>query len=110
MAFTSDGTPNNLHVVRSMRGAIGRRIAIGAGARAELRALEDEYEALLRAWCGWLAGHGHSELALYTSAGSPNYDIVRTLASQTDAYDLRLDAPEPADIAERGVYVDAVYF
>jgi uncharacterized sporulation protein YeaH/YhbH (DUF444 family) len=27
--FSSDGTPNNLHVVRSMRGAIGRRIAIG---------------------------------------------------------------------------------
>ncbi len=46
--FTSDGTPNNLHVVRSMRGAIGRRIAIGAGARAELRALEDEQQALLR--------------------------------------------------------------
>ena len=32
--FTSDGTPNNLHVVRSMRGAIGRRIAIGGGSRA----------------------------------------------------------------------------
>ncbi len=32
--FTSDGTPNNLSVVRSMRGAIGRRIAIGAGADA----------------------------------------------------------------------------
>jgi uncharacterized sporulation protein YeaH/YhbH (DUF444 family) len=46
--FTSDGTPNNLHVVRSMRGAIGRRIAIGAGSRAELRDLEDELEALLR--------------------------------------------------------------
>jgi uncharacterized sporulation protein YeaH/YhbH (DUF444 family) len=44
--FTSDGTPNNLHVVRSMRGAIGRRIAIGAGARAELRELQDELEAL----------------------------------------------------------------
>ena len=27
--FSSDGTPNNLHVVRSLRGAIGRRIAIG---------------------------------------------------------------------------------
>lgn len=38
--FTSDGTPNNLHVVRSMRGAIGRRIAIGAGSRASLRELE----------------------------------------------------------------------
>jgi hypothetical protein len=44
--FSSDGTPNNLHVVRSMRGAIGRRIAIGAGARGELRELEDELEAL----------------------------------------------------------------
>ena len=29
--FISDGNPSNLHVVRSMRGAIGRRIAIGAG-------------------------------------------------------------------------------
>ena len=46
--FTSDGTPNNLHVVRSMRGAIGRRIAIGANARHELRALEYELETLLR--------------------------------------------------------------
>jgi uncharacterized sporulation protein YeaH/YhbH (DUF444 family) len=46
--FTSDGTPNNLHVVRSMRGAIGRRIAIGAEARRELRELEAELEALLQ--------------------------------------------------------------
>lgn len=38
--FTSDGTQNNLHVVRSMRGAIGRRIAIGAGTRRELREME----------------------------------------------------------------------
>ncbi|RZU00849.1 YeaH/YhbH family protein [Rivibacter subsaxonicus] len=38
--LTSDGTPNNLHVLRSMRGAIGRRIAIGAEARRELRHLE----------------------------------------------------------------------
>ena len=44
--FTSDGTPNNLHVVRSMRGAIGRRIAIGAVARGELRELEEELAAL----------------------------------------------------------------
>jgi uncharacterized protein len=45
--FTSDGNPTNLHVVRSMRGAIGRRIAIGADARRELRELEAELEALL---------------------------------------------------------------
>jgi uncharacterized sporulation protein YeaH/YhbH (DUF444 family) len=46
--FTSDGTPNNLHVVRSMRGAIGRRIAIGAEARREVRELEAELDALLK--------------------------------------------------------------
>ena len=44
--FSADGTPNTLHVVRSMRGAIGRRIAIGAGSRRELRELEEELAAL----------------------------------------------------------------
>ena len=38
--FSSDGTPNNLHVVRSLRGAIGRRIAIGSGSRKDLAELE----------------------------------------------------------------------
>jgi uncharacterized sporulation protein YeaH/YhbH (DUF444 family) len=46
--FTSDGTPNNLHVVRSMRGAIGRRIAIGSGSRQELRQLEQHLEEMLK--------------------------------------------------------------
>jgi uncharacterized protein len=46
--YTSDGTPNNLHVVRSMRGAIGRRIAIGAGSRQELKQLELHLEELLK--------------------------------------------------------------
>ncbi|WP_326534367.1 YeaH/YhbH family protein [Pseudorhodoferax sp.] len=44
--FSSDGTPNNLHVVRSLRGAIGRRIAIGAGARRGVRELEEQLEQL----------------------------------------------------------------
>jgi uncharacterized protein len=46
--FTSDGNPTNLHVVRSMRGAIGRRIALGADARRELRECEAELEGLLK--------------------------------------------------------------
>jgi len=45
--YSSDGTPSNLHVVRSMRGAIGRRIALGSDARRELRRLE-EHLALLK--------------------------------------------------------------
>jgi len=54
--FTSDGNPSNLHVVRSMRGAIGRRIAIGADARRELRHLEAHLAGLkhhARAESGW---------------------------------------------------------
>ncbi len=46
--FTSDGTPNNLHVVRSMRGAIGRRIAIGSNTRRELREMEARLAELQR--------------------------------------------------------------
>ncbi|HUG26626.1 YeaH/YhbH family protein [Piscinibacter sp.] len=46
--FSSDGTPNNLHVVRSMRGAIGRRIALGGDSRKDLRRLEEHLEMLKR--------------------------------------------------------------
>jgi uncharacterized sporulation protein YeaH/YhbH (DUF444 family) len=48
--FSSDGTPNNLHVVRSMRGSLGRRIALGASSRREIAELEErltELQALL---------------------------------------------------------------
>ncbi len=45
--YSSDGTPNNLHVVRSMRGALGRRIALGTDKRRELAALHEQLDALL---------------------------------------------------------------
>ncbi len=34
--FSTDGTANNLHLVRSMRNAIGRRIALGAPIKKEI--------------------------------------------------------------------------
>jgi uncharacterized sporulation protein YeaH/YhbH (DUF444 family) len=46
--YSSDGTPNNLHVVRSMRGAIGRRIALGSESRKELARLEEVLAELKR--------------------------------------------------------------
>ncbi len=46
--FSSDGTPNNLHVVRSMRGALGRRIALGTAPRRELRAMEEQLAEMQR--------------------------------------------------------------
>jgi uncharacterized sporulation protein YeaH/YhbH (DUF444 family) len=44
--YSSDGTPSNLHIVRSMRGAIGRRIAIGSETRHTLRELEAQMALL----------------------------------------------------------------
>lgn len=45
---SSDGTPNNLDIVRSMRGALGRRIALGGDSRRELHELEERVAFLKR--------------------------------------------------------------
>ena len=44
--YSNSGTPSNLSVIRSMRGAIGRRVAIGSGSRAEIAALLDRLAEL----------------------------------------------------------------
>ena len=44
--YVSEGNPTSLHVVRSMRTALGRRIAMGGEARMELRKLEDYLKQL----------------------------------------------------------------
>lgn len=44
--YSSDGTPNNLHVVRSMRGAIGRRIALSSPGKLEIKELQERVDEL----------------------------------------------------------------
>ncbi|MFC5523742.1 YeaH/YhbH family protein [Polaromonas jejuensis] len=46
--FISEGTPTNLHVVRSMRMALSRRIAMGGDARRQLRELQAQLALMLR--------------------------------------------------------------
>ncbi len=46
--FIQQGAPSSLHVVRSMRMALGRRIAMGGEARRELRELEARLAETLR--------------------------------------------------------------
>lgn len=45
--FVSQGNPSNLHVVRSMKQAIGRRLAMAAGPREALREAEEALEELI---------------------------------------------------------------
>jgi uncharacterized sporulation protein YeaH/YhbH (DUF444 family) len=57
--YTVSGTPANIHVLRSLRGALARRIAVTAAPDAELAEAQDELE----------------QLELRLSAGHP--DLVR---------------------------------
>ncbi len=45
--FVLQGNPTSLHVVRSMRAALGRRIAMGGQARGELKRAEEQLRLLL---------------------------------------------------------------
>jgi uncharacterized sporulation protein YeaH/YhbH (DUF444 family) len=47
--YATDGSPANIDVVRSLKGAIARRTALGAPYRARIRELEDEIDVLLTA-------------------------------------------------------------
>ena len=47
--YTVSGTPSNIHVLRSLRGALGRRIAVGGSSRKRLIHAERELQALLEA-------------------------------------------------------------
>jgi uncharacterized sporulation protein YeaH/YhbH (DUF444 family) len=44
--FTSDGVPTNINIVRSLRSALSRRVAMGAEPRRVLHELEAELQAL----------------------------------------------------------------
>lgn len=47
--YTQSGVPTNINLVRTMRGAAGRRIAVGAPFAAQLRELREELERRRRA-------------------------------------------------------------
>lgn len=45
--YSSDGTPNNIDIIRSLKGAMGRRIALAGVPFSRLNALEEELDGLL---------------------------------------------------------------
>jgi len=45
--YNMSGTPSNIHVLRSLRGALGRRIAVGGNSRKRVIEAERELEELL---------------------------------------------------------------
>ena len=99
--YSSDGTPNNLHVVRSMRGAIGRRIAIGAGSRRELREMEDKLLLMERAFQPGdaVAQHEIDELKAQIIALRARVDRIPYLDPIDLRYRSRVRVPVPTSKA-----------
>ncbi len=87
--YSSDGTPNNLHVVKSLRGAIGRRIAIGAGSRHELAKLEAQL-AITKAAA--LAGDPTAEQEI-----APLQELIKALQARL----ARIPYLDPIDLRYR---------
>ena len=72
---------------------------------------EDELEGVLRAWCARLAESGLDTLAMFTSPASPGSELLCLLASHVEPFNVWTPGiPEPPGSAERGIYVDPIYF
>ena len=78
--------------------------AVDPGAEAAL-------EALLRAWCGWLAARGMDRLTIFTSPAGPAAGRLTALADEVEPYNMWTPGvPVPPGAETRGLYVDPVYF
>lgn len=73
---------------------------------------DDEFERLIRAWSGWLAGRGMDLLSIMTSEGSPGFPFIRKLTEDVEQLVMNTSPPipPPDDLIARGLYVDHVYF
>jgi hypothetical protein len=78
--------------------------AFAPGAEAEL-------EALLRAWCGRLAGEGFDTLVIYSSPASPGAAMLERLGQGAERFFMWTPGiAVPYGAEGRGLYVDAAYF
>jgi uncharacterized sporulation protein YeaH/YhbH (DUF444 family) len=95
--FTADGTPSSLHVVRSMKQAIGRRLAMAAGPRQELKEAEERLADL--------EANGQSGCSEADSLREKIETLKSRIASVPflDTWDLRyanrVDKPQPTSQA-----------
>lgn len=102
--FTQSGVPTNINLGRTMRGAAGRRIAVGAPYRARLHALERELQERLAASGARDAGGDPDAQDNDPKIAQLRHDIAR-LRSRIDAvpfidtfdlrYNNRVRVPQP---------------
>jgi len=91
--FSSDGSPANINIVRSLRGALGRRLALGSPFHARLRELERDLQKAIDA-----LGEEHNDVRVLR-------DEIAKLRAKIDAipfidsfdlrYNNRIRVPKP---------------
>ena len=72
---------------------------------------EDEFDSLLRAWCGALNSRGMDMLSIFTSPASPGAELLRCLGCEVEAFNMwspGIGVPPGAEA--HGLYVDPIYF
>lgn len=96
--YATEGAPSNIDVVRSLRGAVARRTALGAPYRKRIRELEEQLAALLAA--------GTPEDDVRAQALREEIDALKTRIAALpfiDTFDLRYQSftklPEPTSKA-----------
>jgi hypothetical protein len=102
--------PARLRVIRTSGGvttADGRALVLDYGYEP---GAEAELFALLRTECAVLAAASTSELAIFTCPQSSAYAGLRAIAKRLEPYMVHISPQPPADLKERGVYVDQLYF
>ncbi len=76
-----------------------------------LRGGEHDFEALLRGWCAWANERELDTLSIFSSDASRGHALLRSLASAVEPFFVWTPGiEEPAGSAERGTYVDPIYF
>lgn len=72
----------------------------------------EELERLLRYWCAIAHEAGITHLAIFSSPSSPGAKRLLSLADgeQIESFEFPCGVPEPRNLTEAGVYVDAIYF
>ena len=95
--YSRDGTPHNLAVLRTMRGALGRRIALTKAPQRELQVLQQQLDALLTQDDG--TSEAVAELQRRIDALKARIDKVAFLDPIDLRFRNRTKVPEPSSQA-----------
>ena len=100
--FSTDGVPANINVVRSMRGALGRRLALGSPYANRLRELQQRLDTLLANGDG-ASAYVREQASEEMAALRREIDILRARIERIpfiDSFDLRynnrIKVPRPS--------------